>query len=259
MQPQPFTPDLLRRPKPGGIDVVTTLAHFAIITYTVSPTALRPHVHPRFELELIQDNLGRDRALLSVVPFLDQDFRFVRFPWAKWRFGQTNYRVYVRDPETGERGVWFFGTVLDSATVAIPRYAWQLPWHRARMQFDCRYDFVHNRYQRYALKTESDWASAEIALFDSGQPPLKLPGFDDLETALVVLTHPLTGWYLRRNGTLGTYAIWHDRLRLTAGRVETGRFRLLERMGLMQDAVEHSVLIQPHTEFTIYLPPRSLR
>ncbi len=43
-----FTDDLLFRKRPTGMDVDTTLAHFAIITYLVDPEVARSHIHPRF-------------------------------------------------------------------------------------------------------------------------------------------------------------------------------------------------------------------
>ena len=42
MNPLSFTDELLARQPTSGIDVVTTLSHFAIVTYRVAPDALRP-------------------------------------------------------------------------------------------------------------------------------------------------------------------------------------------------------------------------
>ncbi len=253
-----FNDELLARQPARGIDVETTLAHFAIITCLIDPALLRPLIHPRFQLDLVEVD-GQERALLSVVPFMDQDFRFVRFPWLKWRFGQTNYRVYVTDTQTGEHAAWFIGTSLDSWTVSIPRHLWKLPWHRARIHFDCNYDETARRYTRYRMQTTDSWADAEIELQDTGQPPTELTGFDDLQTGLVILTHPRKGFYYRRDGRLGTYQIWHDRLQTTAGSTTSAHFTLLEELGLVAPSEEpaiHSVLLQHQTEFTIYLPPR---
>jgi hypothetical protein len=76
---------------------------------------------------------------------------------------------------------------------------------------------------------------------------------------MLALTHPLTGYYRRRDGVLGTYAIWHDRLRPTVGRLRSARFGLFDRLGVVpyaEQARPHSVLVQRRTEFTVYLPPR---
>ncbi len=85
-----FTDSLLERRRPSGVDVDTTLEHFSIVTYYVDAAAARKLIHPRFE-PLIVDHNGVGCALLSVVPFVDRDFRFVGLPWWKWRFNQTNY------------------------------------------------------------------------------------------------------------------------------------------------------------------------
>lgn len=246
------------RPPARGIDVDTTLLHFCILTFYVDPQIARVLVHPRFELLTVPREEG-DAALLSVVPFLDRDFRMARMPWPRWSFPQTNYRIYVRDRETGEHVVWFLGTSLDSASVTIPRYAWKLPWHRTRIELDAAFDEGAGRYERYRMQATRSWADAELELADEGAPPTALPGFEDLETALVVLTHPRLGYYQRVDGRLGSYSIWHERLRPTTGRVLAARFDLLDRLGLARTADTesvHSVLLQPSIDFRIYLPPR---
>ena len=251
-----FNPELLRRPTATGIDAVTTLRHFAIITYAVSPQRLRPLIDERFELDCIDVN-GVPKALLSVVPFEDQDFRAAALPSPRWRFGQTNYRIYIRD-RAGRRAVWFLGTVLGSWAVALPRYVWRLPWHYGRFAFRCAED-SSGLYSSYAIETESQWAPARLELIHEPSASLSFPGFPNLETALVVLTHPLTGYYTRRDGRVGTYSVWHERLTPQAGRVRVAQFGLLDRLGLVplsEQSRPYSVLIQPKTEFLVRLPPR---
>ena len=219
---------------------------------------MRQYVHPRFELELFPGEDGTEKAWISMVPFEDQDFRFAAMPWPQFKFGQTNYRTYVIDSLTGERMVWFFGTTLDSFSVAIPRFAWKLPWHAGRIRFDCDYDEARNRYRRYTMSTKSKWAPVELELVDSGEAVTNLEGCNDLETALVILTHPLHGVFYRRDGGLGSYSIWHDRLHLTVGTCKSARIGLFDRLGLVpfsEQSRPHSVLMQSRTEFTIYLPP----
>ena len=248
-------------PPARGLDAVATLAHFAIVTWAVPPEPLRLLIHPRFDLDLIRTAQGAERALVSVVPFEDQDFHFAALPWWRWRFPQTNYRVYVRDRLTGEHLVWFLGTCLDSWTVAVPRLLWRLPWHRGRSRFDCRWDADAGRYTRWSLRTESDWAPLELELADDGQAPQTVPGFADLDRAMQVLTHPLRGVFYRQDGRLGSYSVWHARLRPTTGRLLRARVGLLDRLGILGFADQgqaHSVLMQPSTLFRIYLPPERL-
>ena len=57
------------------------------------------------------------------------------------------------------------------------------------------------------------------------------------------------------------YSVWHERLALTSGRVVAAKIGLFDRLGLVPFAEQtkpHSVMIQPLTEFTVYLPPRRL-
>jgi uncharacterized protein DUF2071 len=134
-------------------------------------------------------------------------------------FGQTNYRAYVLDTATGDHAVWFFGTCLDSVSVLVPRYAWKLPWHRARMEFDCRYDTAAARYTAYSVKTQSSWSPGRLSIEDTGAPPTALAGVSSLEAGLVFLTHPLRGYFFRRDGSLGSYSIWHGRATPTTGMI----------------------------------------
>jgi hypothetical protein len=240
-------------------DVVTTLKHFAIVTYAVDPVRVRPLVHPRFDLEIFPAADGTARAWVSMVPFEDQDFRFAGAPWFKFQFGQTNYRTYVIDRATGQRLVWFFGTTLSSWTVAIPRFAWKLPWHPGQVEFDCDYDSSGQRYASYEMRTRSTWAPVKLTLEDSGEPVTELAGCPDFEAGLVILTHPLFGIFYRRDGGLGQYSIWHDRLRLSTGKCLSAEIGLFDRLGIVPFAEQlqpYSVLLQHETEFTIYLPPR---
>jgi hypothetical protein len=245
-----------RQPRSGTFDVATHLRHFAIVTLAVDPEVLQRTLHPRFMVDRIRLPHG-EWGLVSVVPFQDHDFHITRLGWPRWSFGQTNYRAYVIDRKTGERAVWFFGTVLDFWGVIVPRYAWRLPWHAARIRFECNYNSGLGRYDSYRMTTRSAWAPAHLELEDSGRAPEILDGFDELESGLFTLTHPLVGFYYRRDGRLGSYSVSHDRLKPTIGRVVSARFPLLENLGLVQagDMMVHSVLIQPVTQFAIHLPP----
>lgn len=259
--------DLLRfedflhpRPEPRGIDVVCKLQHFAIITYAVDSSRFEGLFPERFKLDTVRID-GEEKGLISVVPFVDVDFTSAVVPFPKFKMGQTNYRIYIVDSETGERCVWFLGTTLDSWTVIIPRYLWNLPWYSGSVRFSCDVDEASGRYKSYHMVTRAKWAPAEVALSQPDAQDLELEGFPDTETGLVFLTHPLAGFYYRRDGKLGTYRVWHERLKVVPAKLERARFGLLERSGIVtleEQQCPHSVLLEPVNEFTIYLPPRVL-
>lgn len=249
------------RPRPGGLDVVCKLQHFAIITYAVEPSRFEGLMPARFQLDTVMIQ-GERKALMSVVPFVDIDFTSAVFPFPKFTMGQTNYRIYIIDRATGERCVWFLGTTLDSWTLMVPRYCWQLPWHPGSVRFDCELDDRTGRYRSYRMTTQAQWAPAQVELSQPEGLALQLPGFPDEQTARVYLTHPLAGFYHRRDGKLGTYRVWHGRLQVQAAQLQSARFGLLERLGLVtleEQQKPHSVLVEPVNEFTIYLPPQVLQ
>jgi uncharacterized protein YqjF (DUF2071 family) len=258
--PATFSTAIVARPGPGWLAVTTTLRHFAIVTYAIPPERLTPHLPERFVPEIVRIG-GAPRALVSAVPFLDTRFRSARLWSPGQTMGQTNYRLYVVDTATGAHVAWFFGTTLDSVFVAVPRLLWRMPWRRGCMRFDCELD-AGGAYARYRMSTTSAWAPAELDLEVTSEGASALDGFGDVETGLVVVTHPLVGFFRRHDGHVATYSVWHDRLRLKRARARTSRWGLLDGLGLVpfdEQTTPHSVLVQPSTDFTIYLPPRVVR
>lgn len=252
-----FQDYLIERPKPTGIDVLCRLKHFAIITYAVPADRFSGIFPERFKLDTVEVE-GREMGLISVVPFIDVDFTSAIFPFPKFTMGQTNYRIYIIDKENNERCVWFLGTTLDSWTLAIPRYLWNLPWHAGKVIFDCVFDEATQLYDKYVMDTKSTWAKASVELTQSRDCSFEFPGFPDTESALVYLTHPLAGFYYRRDGKLGTYRVWHKKLEVKPAKLKSAKFKLLSDLDLVQESEQsspYSVLIEPINEFTIYLPP----
>jgi hypothetical protein len=256
-----FESVLIDRPKPKGIDVLCGLENFAIITYAV-PAARFDGIFPnRFELDTVEIS-GQEMGLVSVVPFVDVDFTSAVFPFPNFTMGQTNYRIYIIDKKTKERCVWFLGTTLDSFTLAIPRFLWNLPWYSGKVNFNCKLDASSGLYEKYEMHTESDWAPASVELTQSKQDTLNFPGFPNIESALVYLTHPLAGFYYRRDGKLGTYRVWHKELSVKPATLMAAEFRLLSNLGIVKESEQqtpYSVLIEPLNEFTIYLPPTIIK
>lgn len=249
------------RPPVSGINVQCQLKHFAIVSYAICPTLIRHWVPDRFRLDTVWIG-DKEQALVSAVPFLNVNFGLAAYPSPKLAMGQVDYRTYIIDRHTGERAVWFFGTTLDSWTLPLPRHLWQQPWHAGRTRFDCQLDISGEHYQHYHMHTASAWGSAELTLRQPGEQSSTWSGFADEETALFYLTHPLVGFYHRlRDGRLGAYRVWHDRLQVRPAELINARFALFDRLGLVslaQQQQPHSVLVQPINDFTVYLPPTRL-
>ena len=190
------------RPRPAmkWSDIYTKLDHFAIVTYLVDPVRIRELLPERLIPEVIYMQ-GQERALLSIVSFIDRDFYIQFCPYLKFTFPQTNFRVYVLDQLSGERGVWFLGTTLGSYSSVLPRFRWGMPWYFAHYQteFTLEEDF----YKQYWMEARAKWGNFQLHLRQN-EKPLVFDGFPDLETALVILTHPFKGYFTKTSGQVGT-------------------------------------------------------
>ena len=164
MKPLKLNNFLNPRPTPTGVDVLCKLQHFAIITYAVDPARFDGIFPDRFKLDTVQID-GKEKALISVVPFIDVDFTSAVYPFPKFTMGQTNYRIYIIDTATNERCVWFIGTTLDSWTLAIPRLLWNLPWYNGKVNFDCDFDEVQQIYLKYIMRGKCLNCHLKIATF----------------------------------------------------------------------------------------------
>jgi len=256
--------DILQRrlvaPPSGRLDVLSKLKHFALINYALPKSRLEPYI-PASRFEIPEFTIGGQQlALMSAVPFIDLDFHFIRLvPFLRFSFGQTNYRVYVIDKQSGQHAVWFFGTTLGSVIVYLPKGAWGIPWHYARYRIECDYDRRVNRYTTYQYSIESRWCQARIKLEDTGQPVALVEGFASFDEMKLILTHPVDGYFYRSDHRVGGYSVWHEEIPCTAGRPLDLYFSLYERLGLLSvDEMQrpHSVFICPATEFKVLLPPR---
>lgn len=273
-----FGIDTLAKPpshKSKLLDSFTTLQHYCQVNYAVDPAKLSAIIPPRFQATVIPID-GRHKAIISAVVFREKDFclssckdySFV----PKFTFSQTNYRCYVVDTQTGKRTVWFFGTSLDHWSIVVPRYAWRFPWHAAKISFNTMTEqcsagsIPYDHYTTYHMHADSSWAPASIHVTDSGRETTNedFPGFPDKETALIYLTHPMSGhFHLRDSTRLGCWEIFHvpmnPRLAHFADGKTNGRrsyFGLFERMGLVEpEQPPYNILLQNTIDYDIYLPP----
>jgi hypothetical protein len=125
-----------------------------------------------------------------------------------------------------------------------------------------RYDASARRYSSFEVMTRSGWSPGELAITDSGEAPSEIAGVANLEAGLVLLTHPLRGYFFRHDQALGSYAIWHRRTACRRRQLQAATYPLLQKLDLVEAGDIrgiHSVLLQPSIDFTIYLPPFKVR
>lgn len=237
--------------KPGFWNATTLLKDFAIITYLVDVEKLRKHIPKQFELVTVNDN-GVEKGVMSAVPFLDEDFCIKRFfPFIKFKFYQTNYRVYVIDKKTGEHLVWFFGTNLGSFIVNVPRVLWRIPWHKAIYK-------DKGKGNDYSLSVKSNFNSGEIKFTKTNESIKLLNGFKNMEEMMLILTHPIKGVYYKLNDKVGTYRIAHNKMELKIGEPKAMYFSLYEKLGLLTKVEMNkpfAIFYMDEIRFDIELPP----
>ncbi len=118
----------------------------------------------------------------------------------------------MADKQTNEQVVWFFGTTLSAFYVYIPKILWKIPGCYAKYQTVCDKDHSSKKYNRYQVKSDSDWCSSEINIIDTGEPVESHPGFENYDAAKLILTHPSRGFFHRTDRKLGTYSVCHKEL-----------------------------------------------
>src|SRR5690606_25259751 len=128
------------------------------------------------------------------------------FPFFKFEFPQTNYRAYIIDKTNGEKCAWFFGTGLGSNLVLIPKRLWKMPWFSSKYKTHFEYTDKYLSYKIDILATKS---CATIDVVEDENSQFINKDFTSLEEARLVLTHPVTGYYLRHDKHIGRYKIWH--------------------------------------------------
>ena len=247
------------RGKRSLLDVNTILEHFSIISYKV-PVKKIQHLIPR-PFKLWTFNEGDSKfALISAVPFKDKDFSFYRIAkFPKFNFFQTNFRTYIIDERDQSNSAWFFGTTLGSFTSLIPKYIWKMPWEYGKYHFS--FKLSNNVYSEYNMNFSSKQGKGIVNIQSSNSKMELLEGFQTIDEQLLILTHPVIGYYNLLKNKLGTYEIWHPKMELYIGKAEKLYFEIFERLGFLTKEEmnnPHSVLIAPEIEFDILMPPKKI-
>lgn len=179
--------------------------HRSVIQYTLPSERLSDLVPVDFALG--------ETTVLSIESFLDS---------GRTTFEQTNYRLHVT--RHGRPCSWLLGMSLGSLSSVTARHFYPLPWHLSAMEFQVALDSITDRYKKYRLSTQSQWASADWEIIDTGAPvrpemPLEI-----------------TDYFVRRDGELGSYQTVHQSSLATRGRLTTARCDMLTTLGLLTEA-----------------------
>jgi hypothetical protein len=241
----------------GFFDINTKLEHLAIISYKVPVEKIKHKIPKPFKLWTFEEE-GKEFTLVSAVPFRDRDFCFYKIAnFFKLNFFQTNYRTYVIDERNGNHCAWFFGTTLGSITYLLPKFYWKMPWEYGKYNF--HYLTEGEFYNRYEMSFDSNHGKGVVSIKSTKKEMSLLDGFSSMEEQILILTHPVHGYYKINDVTNGSYEIWHPVMKLHHGEPIRVYFELFEKLGFLtqQEMLNpHSILITPEIEFDILLPPQ---
>ena len=105
-----------------------------------------------------------------------------------------------------------------------------MPWHPGSTRIEATWS-TDGICTDYRHRCTGSWGAADVRLTGSGEPMGRLDGFTDVDDAAHIVTHPLLGWFLRPDGGLGRYRVWHDRLRPQVGTATEARYAVFEDLG----------------------------
>jgi len=229
--------------------------------WPVDASRVRPLVPDALEIDTREETAWVS-ALSSLVEAARPRFLPER---AGLTFPQVNLRTYVR--YDGEPGVYFLS--LDATTelgVRLARVVWDLPYHRAEIDFQRSGE--RRRFDSQRLHTDSSPARFAAEYRPTGEPTHADP--DSLSSFLAERYR----LYLVRNGRRGgdgseradaeksaTGSVWcarveHDPWRLAPTEASVHADSLLESVGLPAPAGDPVVWYAPVAEFTVRTPFR---
>ncbi len=181
------------------------MLHRSIMSYAIPSERVRDLVPAEFARGATTE--------LTIESFLDS---------GRTNFEQTNYRLDVSFH--GRPCSWLLGASLGSLSGVTARHLYSLPWHLSAMEFQVALDSTTDRYTNYRLSTQSQWASAEWDIVDTGVPMRS-------ETPLEI-----ADYFVRRDGAIGSYQTIHQSSRATRAQLKAGRCDLLSSLGLLSAA-----------------------
>lgn len=94
--------------------LTATWSNLVLLTYAVDPSVLQPRLAAGLELDMLD---GEAFVSLVAFDFLDTRVKGISFPGLR-NFPEINLRFYVREPQTGRRGVMFVRELVPSRLIA---------------------------------------------------------------------------------------------------------------------------------------------
>lgn len=236
--------------KPAKWMSTNPLRHFCMVTYTVPPERVRPHIAKGLTLDTRVNDKGEEVAFVSAVAFLNDHIRLFPAKWPTLTFHQVSYRTYVHHKDVP--GVWFFRLIQHSRIADFNRKLFGAPTFYAPLALTVEMDEAGHAYKTYKFNSVS---SDHVMHLDAKPAPVarSLNGlFSSTEELEAFLTSRPDGYFNnQRKPAVTGLTIWHEVLQPAYATAQTAQFSPLSDLGLVTEA-------EQRTPFCIMLSPRTI-
>jgi hypothetical protein len=236
---------------PRLLRVQMTLRDVLYISYAIPAGRLRPIVPDILPLATI----GDDIAFISVVVLRSTRVRLSSLPFLRFNYDQLNIRTYVKDPSTSKHAIYFLRSGVTSRFISLVTRVSGIPWQFIGLKIDVdglsrtnSYLASGNWEGRFSLKAQPFSDGFEKAAF-----------FSNREESVDFLIRPLIG-FIGDTGRLGRFTIQHPEVEPQSWNLTELDLPLFTNLGVVDELSNpHSVFYLPTADFSIYLPPRTIK
>jgi hypothetical protein len=119
-----------------------------------------------------------------------------------------------------------------------------MPWRYGK--YKCQFQLKGHEYSEFKMDFTSKQGNGSVDIKNSGSDMKLLEGFKSLDEQVLILTHPVMGYYDLNAHEIGTYEIWHPKIDLKEGTGNHIYFELFEKLGFLTKAEmnqPHSILL----------------
>jgi hypothetical protein len=225
--------------------VEMALHNVIYLSYRLHQEIIRPLIPASLPLAVID----KDDVFISIVLLTSREVHSTFIPLPRFTYEQVNVRTYVRDPQSGESGVYFLSSAVSSGFIsAITRsigLTWEYRTEKVSSDGSITINIAGKWNEDFAVEVNSDTDKIpEYAPFKCGQ------------VAADYLIRPLMGFF-GDSQSLKRFIIWHPPVEPLSIKLLCIDFPLQRMLQLEQIdlSTPHSVFLVKNARFYIYLPP----
>lgn len=239
---------------PGS--TISNLSRIEMILHNVIYLSYRlPHdmIRPLVPAPLPLAVIDKDTVFISIVLLTSRAVHPTIIPLPRFNYEQVNIRTYVRDPQSGENGVYFLNSAVSSGFISSITKSIGLIWEyriinrteTVGTDGDVTININGSWHEDFAVEVNSDaYENPVYSPFNSGQE------------AADYLIRPLMGFF-GDSRSLKRLRIWHPPVEPVSIKLISIEFplqRMLQLEHQIDLSIPHSVFLIKNAGFYIYLP-----